>query len=226
MKQSLHRLVAFVAVTMCLALSIKPIHAQDFENQAEARQFITELQAMYSRKSDISAPMKNLVTLVGREYRAYAQAVNGSETVEETEAKYQVPLEDFKKARAEFDVAIAAAEKLAAKAQSPEIQALANQYVESLRNSQSRINHIAVAIMYHDSKAFIGEIEGLKSAAKAVGNSWRAQSPAIISKFQAAKAMFQRDTLPPKDDCPYEEGTRTHALHCILGQPMSEGSGN
>lgn len=224
MKHRFQMLVTIIAAATWLAMG--PLQAQGFENQAQARHFMTELQTLYNHKADITAPMRNLIKLVRREYGAYAQAVNGSETVEETEAKYQVPLDEFKAVHAEFDVAIAAAQKVAANAQSPEIQAVANQYIDSLRESQNRVNHLAVAIMYHDSKALIGEIEGLKSASKAMGNSWRAQAPAILAKARAAKAMFPRNTPPPVDDCPYESGTKLHVLHCILGQPMAEGTGN
>lgn len=224
-----HHFRTFIAIALTvvgLALTASHVTAQDINNQKQAAQFIKELETFNKGKADIRRPIANMQALMRQEFSAYREAVNSSETMEEADQKYQVNLQDFKEARAQFDAAIATAEAIGANSKFPEIQALANQYVVSLKSAQSRVNNIAVAFKYHDAKALLSDCKGLASDVRAVGLHWRAQRPAISAKLETARAHFKRVNEPEVKDCPYEDGTKQHVLHCILGQPMSEGTGN
>jgi len=227
MNHHIRILIAIALTVVGMAVTSPHAIAQEFENQKQAGRFINELNSFRETgNAEFFPPIANLDNLMKREFSTYRQAVNSSETMEEAESKYQVNLQDFKDARAQFDQAIIAAQELRDTSQFPEIQALADQYVMGLKNSQNRINHIAVALKYHDHKALLAEKRGLQNDVDAVSNYWKAEMPTLKAKYIAAKANFKRVYEPPVTDCPYEEGTKPYVLHCILGQPMSEGTGN
>ena len=78
-----------------LTLSPAPSAAQEFETKAQAQQFMAELTLVHQGRRSVLKPMQDFMRFLGREYSTYVKAVNGSETVEETDAKYQVPLLEF-----------------------------------------------------------------------------------------------------------------------------------
>lgn len=226
MNHHLRTIIAIALTVVGMAVTSPYAKAQEFENQTQAVQYIREIRALYNGKADIMRPISNMRALMNREFGAYQEAINTSETMEEAKGKYQVNLQDFKDARAQFDDAIATAEAISANSQSPEIQALANQYAASLKSAQNRVNKIAVAFMYQDTKALLSDGTGLAQDVKAVSREWRAAMPTVKVKLKAAKAQLKRVYEPEVVDCPYESGTKAHVLHCILGQPMAEGTGN
>ena len=211
-----------------LALPAIPAQAQEstFENRGQAQQFLNELSTFNKASARIRQPIIRLESLIRREFSRYQQAVNNSETAEEAAQNYQVALSQFTKARADFDRAIAFAAEIGSNSKFPEIKALAGQYVANLTRSRNRINNIAVAFKYNDIRAFDSETRGLIDDSDDMFLYWNANAPQFQTQVNAAKAQFT-GIKPTKDiGCPYEEGTLQHALHCIMPEPMSSGTGN
>lgn len=221
----LRRVIVTAMSVGALVLWAGQLTAQEFKNQEEAKQYINDFNAVIDVEPDLMQPLRNLTGLMRSEFNAFRDAVNTSHSIEETEARYQTDVQKFKDARAEFDQAIAKAERLRANAATPEVQALADRYIERLTSGQNRVNEIAVAFMYHDGEALKVQILGLKSDGQAFKSYWKSRRKHVKAKLREAKAHFKRVYEPEVTDCPYEEGTRSHALHCILGQPMSTGTG-
>lgn len=215
-----------VALAFVLAWAASPILAEEFKDRAEAQRFFNETSSFNKGNARIHQPIKRLQALIRIEWSRYRQATNTSASLAETDEKYETPLLDFKETREDFDRAIAFAEEVGASSEFPEIRALADQYVSSLKNSQARINEIALSFKYHDLEGFNVAIAGLNADAMEIRTYWNKHAPRFQLMVNEAKAQFT-GIAPTKDiGCPYEEGTRLHVLHCILGEPMSSGTGD
>ena len=215
-----------VALAFVLAWTASPIIAQEFKNRAEAQRFFNELSSFNKGNDRIRQPIERLQNLIRIQWRRYRHASNTSASFAEMDEKYEPALHDFKDTREDFDRAIAFAKEVGATSEFPEMRALADQYVASLKNSQARINNIALSFTYHDLKGFNEAIVGLNADAMEIRTYWNTHAPRFQRMVNEAKAQFT-DIAPTEDiGCPYVEGTRLHALHCILGEPMSSGTGD
>lgn len=224
MKHILLRYAVLALVGTGLILLSSEARAEAFKSKAEAQQFFNELSTFNKGNDRIKQPIRRLEKMIRIEFDRFQTASNSSESFSEMREKYQVY--DFSDIRADFDRAIAFAKKVGGNSKSPEIRALANQYVANLTSSQNYINDLAIAFQYHDIRAMDGALKGLHQDAEAISRYWNAQAPKFQAKVIAAKGQFS-DIKPTKDvACPYEEGTKLHVLHCIMGEPMAQGTGD